>query len=79
MDRLRLDIDDGKYTIVQPENGLPYVLRYGEPWLSELPAGANCWMAMAHELAELRAWRDARQDAQDDSSLAQRGAEEEFQ
>ena len=53
-DLLRLDIDGGKYTFVQPENGFPYVLRYGEPWLSDLPQGSNCWMAMAYELEELR-------------------------
>lgn len=53
-DRLRIDVGDGKYTIVQPESGGAYVLRYGEEWLDELPSGANCWLAMAYELAELR-------------------------
>ena|SRR6218665_3560064 len=54
MDFLRLDVDGGKYTIVQPDNGGTYVLRYGEPWLSELPAGAKCWLSMAYELEEFR-------------------------
>lgn len=57
-DRLRIDVDGGKYTIIQPEGGGAYVLRYGEPWLDELPAGANCWLAMAYELEELRRMND---------------------
>ena len=59
MDLLRLDVDGGKYTVVQPTNGGAYVLRYGEPWLPEMPAGANCWLAMAYELEELRAAKEA--------------------
>ena len=54
-DRLRVDVDGGKYTVIQPESGGAYVLRYGELWLDELPEGANCWLAMAYELEELRA------------------------
>lgn len=57
-DRLRVDVDGGKYTIVQPEVGGAYVLRYGEPWLGELPNGANCWLAMAYEIEELRSKRN---------------------
>lgn len=53
-DRFRIDVDGGKYTIVQPVNCDAYVLRYGEPWLAHLPVGANCWLAMAYELEELR-------------------------
>ncbi|MBB5985981.1 hypothetical protein [Sphingobium lignivorans] len=30
------------------------MLRYGEAWLGQLPAGAKCWLAMAYELDELR-------------------------
>lgn len=51
---MRLDIDGGKYTLIKPEGEPAHVLRYGEPWLPELPAGANCWMAMAYEIEELR-------------------------
>lgn len=39
-DRLRVDVDGGKYTVIQPESGGAYVLRYGELWLDELPEGA---------------------------------------
>lgn len=53
-DRLNIDIDNGKYTFIQDDEGHCFVLRYGEPWLHELPAGANCWLAMAYELEELR-------------------------
>lgn len=60
-DLLRLDVEGKKYTIVQPETGGAYVLRYGDPWLDEMPAGANCWLAMAYELEEARALLLARQ------------------
>lgn len=53
-ERLRVDVDGGKYTVIQTELGQSYVLRYGQPWMDELPAGSNCWLAMAYELAELR-------------------------
>lgn len=53
-DLIRIDIDDGKYTFVQRSGGGSYVLRYGEEWLDTLPAGANCWLAMAYEIEELR-------------------------
>lgn len=54
MDMLRVDVDGGKYTIVQSENGSARVLRYGVVWLESLPTGANCWLSMAYELDELR-------------------------
>lgn len=55
-DHLRIDIDDGKYTIVQPEDGQAYALRYGKPWLSaEQMTGTKMILAMAYELEELRA------------------------
>jgi len=50
---MRLEID--KYTIVKHEGEPAHVLRYGEGWLPELPVGANCWLAMAYEIEELRA------------------------
>lgn len=53
-DRLRLDVADGKYTIVQPEEGLPYALRYGEPWMTPFREGSNMVLTMAYELEELR-------------------------
>lgn len=57
-DRLRIDVDGGKYTYVQHEQGGVEVLRYGQPWIApgEALPGANCWLAMAHEL---EAWRAA--------------------
>jgi predicted HAD superfamily Cof-like phosphohydrolase len=56
-DLLRIDVDDGKYTIVQKEGGGTSILRYGEPWMGEDGsfAGVNCVLAMAYELEELRA------------------------
>jgi hypothetical protein len=53
-DLIRIDVGGGKYTFVQRQSGGSYVLRYGEEWLTEMPAGANCWLAMAYELEELR-------------------------
>jgi hypothetical protein len=31
-DRNRISTSDGKYTLVQPEHGMIYLLRYGELW-----------------------------------------------
>lgn len=55
---LRIDVDGGKYTVVQPEGAQSYILRYGEPWLGRDNggfAGSNCVLAMAYELEALRA------------------------
>ena len=56
-DLLRVDVDGGKYTVVQKEGGGTSILRYGEPWMGEDGsfAGVNCVLAMAYELEELRA------------------------
>lgn len=55
-DRLRIDVDGGKYTVVQPEEGQAYALRYGEMWLdSDQMLGTNMILSMAYELEELRA------------------------
>lgn len=56
MDRLRLSTSDHKYTIVQPETGLMYLLRYGEPWSSpgESIKYSNMILDLAYELLELR-------------------------
>lgn len=53
-DLLNLDIDNGKYTFIQDEEGHCFVNRYGELWLDKLSEGASCWLAMAYELEELR-------------------------
>lgn len=56
-DRLRIDIDGGKYTLVQHENGGTEMLRYGEPWMGQEGggfAGVNAVLAMGYELEELR-------------------------
>lgn len=55
-DRLRLDVQDGKYTIVQSANGSVEILRFRQPWISDAELTAtNCILAMAFELQELRA------------------------
>lgn len=56
-DLLRLDVDNGKYTVVQEEGGGTRILRYGEPWMGEEGSfpGVNAVLAMAYELEELRA------------------------
>lgn len=55
-----VDIENGKYTIVIPDDGTPAeILRQGEKWthagmvLHQIPAG-KAWIAAAHELKELR-------------------------
>lgn len=58
---LRIDVDNGKYAIVQHENGGTEILRYGEPWMGQgggdFP-GVNAVLAIAYELEELRGLKD---------------------
>lgn len=56
-DMLRIDVDGGKYTVVQDEKGATHILRYGEPWMGQTGSfpGVNAVLAMAYELEELRA------------------------
>ena len=55
-DMLRIDVDNGKYTVVQDEKGATHILRYGEPWMGQTGSfpGVNAVLAMAYELEELR-------------------------
>lgn len=67
---LRVDVDGGKYTVVQEEGGGTRILRYGEPWMGQDGSfpGVNAVLAMAYELEELRARPEA--------TLEQRDADE---
>lgn len=51
---LRLDVGDGKYTVIQPRDAQVRVERYGEDWIGPGFPGCNCVLAMAYELDELR-------------------------
>ena len=51
-DRLRITLEDGKYTVIQPENGGAYALRHGLPWRECV--GDNLVLCLAQEVAELR-------------------------
>lgn len=51
-DRLNVTVGDGKYTVVQPENGGAYALRYGEPWRD--CCGDNLILELAYEVEDLR-------------------------
>jgi hypothetical protein len=51
---LRIDIDGGKYTLVQPRNEQVRIDRYGERWVGPGFPGSNCVLAMGYELEELR-------------------------
>lgn len=54
---LRVDVDGGKYTVIQEEGGRTRIDRYGEPWMGQEGSfpGVNAVLAMAYELEELRA------------------------
>lgn len=56
-DRLRVDLNGGKYTVVMTESGHLSALRYGEPWRDLVGDGMVCYMA--HEIEELRDHRAA--------------------
>lgn len=51
-DRLRVQVEDGKYEVVQEESGKCYALRYGEEW-QDL-TGNKFVLGMAYELDEAR-------------------------
>lgn len=54
-DRLKIDVSDGKYTVVQEHGGRVRVDRYGQPWMDKGSfAGSKVVSAMAYELEELR-------------------------
>lgn len=61
MDYLNIDIDDGKYTLIQREGGDGEILRHGEPWLAPLcnVNASKMILAMGYELERLRAIEDA--------------------
>lgn len=52
-DMLRVDVADGKYTVVQDHTGRLTALRYGQPWRDCV--GDGLILALAYELEEARA------------------------
>lgn len=51
---IRLDVEGGKYTIVLSDRGCLSVLRNGERWVDDVGPGSKMWIAVVHELDELR-------------------------
>lgn len=51
-DRLNVELEGGKYTIVMTEAGHLSAKRYGEPWRDLV--GDGMVLTMAHEIEELR-------------------------
>lgn len=55
-DRLNVSVADGKYTVIQRQEGTAHILRHGEPW-ALYPEGKtipNVTLALAYEVQELR-------------------------
>lgn len=57
-EHIRVDIDNGKYTVLLRDGEQVQILRHGEAWMGPGFAGENCVLAMAGEIEQLRA--DAR-------------------
>jgi NTP pyrophosphatase (non-canonical NTP hydrolase) len=74
-EHLSINIDGGKYTVTTGDRGLE-IQRYGQPWLvgHSTPA-ASLIIAMAYELAELRARVSAANDGAPDRSELAAGIE----
>lgn len=51
---LRIAVDGGKYTIIQPRHEQVRIERHGEPWMGPGFAGSNAVLALAYELEEAR-------------------------
>ena len=49
---MKIDLDGGKYTVVQKDNGSLDALRYGEPWRDLTGDNLVYWMAV--EIERLR-------------------------
>lgn len=61
-DLLRIDIDGGKYTLVQHEGGGTEILRHGEEWMGHSEGsfpGVKAVLSMGYELEELRKLKQA--------------------
>lgn len=60
-DLLNIEIYDGKYRLIQHQDGSGEILRYDEPWLSPLcnVSASNMILAMGYELERLRAIEQA--------------------
>ncbi len=66
-DRLRVSVAEGKYTIIQPEDGPMFFLRYDAPWSDpgESIRYGNMILAMAYEVDELRTSLEAMRQERD--------------
>jgi hypothetical protein len=55
-DLLNISVDDGKYTIIQREDGSGEILRHGKLWMGPLCSieGNKMILAMAYEIEKLR-------------------------
>lgn len=53
---LNIEIDGGKYTLIQNDDGSGEILRYGEKWMSPLCGvnGSKMILAMGYEIERLR-------------------------
>lgn len=50
---MRVNVEGGKYTICQDDQGKVFIERFGEPWITD-PEAARVWIAVAFELYALR-------------------------
>ena len=55
-ERLRVNVDGGKYTYIMRENGSTYALRNGLPWIDSFThiPGSGMILALAGELDDTR-------------------------
>lgn len=51
---LRIAVDGGKYTVIQPRHEQVRIERHGEPWIGPGFVGSNAVLALAYELEEAR-------------------------
>jgi hypothetical protein len=51
-EELRVEVYDGKYTVIFMSNGALSIRRYGQPWRDE--TGNGCLLALAQEVQNLR-------------------------
>lgn len=53
--RLHLQVQEGKYTVIQDMDGGLRILRYGQEWINDINLpGTKCILSMGYELEELR-------------------------
>jgi len=63
VDRIEIEVAEGKYTFVYEPGKDLSCLRHGEPWIAEMQNGSNAIVALIHHCDEIKKWNREMQEA----------------